>query len=346
MVQGKLPGFRPLGVVDVGANAGSWTRQMANLYPQASFYLLDADQQHDEKLSLLQKQRQSKQRIEYEYAVLTDQDGDTVRFFAGGDTGNSMYKERSDTYRGDEPVSMQTRTLDSMVQQSFLGKEHIPIDILKVDVQGAELEVLRGGLQTLVQATFVQVEASFVQLNEGGACYWQVEELLRQHGFALYDVGEKLDYYPLFRTTGTGQMDQLFINTHKLATLPKLQNTTFCTTRFKEKKKKNRQQQDTTNDNQAATTPAAAETTTTKTALPNLRLTNSKQESVDPVKVFSMMEELLPKSQANTEAADCPDATTRQHYYYGVMAGTVLGYLLAMFQSRVCNSGKRSHYQR
>lgn len=54
---------------------------------------------------------------------------------------------------------------------------------LKIDVQGYELEVLRGAVQALKHCAYVYVECSEVPLYDGQALRPAVQEFLEQHGF-------------------------------------------------------------------------------------------------------------------------------------------------------------------
>ena len=56
--------------------------------------------------------------------------------------------------------------------------------MLKIDVQGAELAVLRG-IANLDRIDFVYVELSFVELYEGQPLYADVQRELTARGFAL-----------------------------------------------------------------------------------------------------------------------------------------------------------------
>ena len=85
-------------------------------------------------------------------------------------------------------------------------------DFIKVDVQGAELLVLRGGLETLKKATFIQFEGSTVQYNAGGSCFYEVDEFLRSNGFYYYDHSSDLRHPVAFKTHGLGQWDILYVN--------------------------------------------------------------------------------------------------------------------------------------
>lgn len=62
------------------------------------------------------------------------------------------------------------------------------IDYLKLDVQGAELDVLRGGERHLKNALFVQAELEFVPLYKGQALFSDVEPFLRERGFLLHTI--------------------------------------------------------------------------------------------------------------------------------------------------------------
>ncbi len=55
--------------------------------------------------------------------------------------------------------------------------------LLKLDVQGYELNVLRGATQALKHCAYVYAECSHVPLYDGQALYPEVEAFLRQQGF-------------------------------------------------------------------------------------------------------------------------------------------------------------------
>lgn len=63
-----------------------------------------------------------------------------------------------------------------------------PGTYLKIDVQGTELDVLRGGIDHLEAVSAVEVETSIEPLYEGGAAHDSVSELLRGLGFSLVGI--------------------------------------------------------------------------------------------------------------------------------------------------------------
>jgi hypothetical protein len=70
--------------------------------------------------------------------------------------------------------------------------------------------VLLGATETLKKATFVQFEVSVIEYNKGGACWHEVDELLRKKGFFFYDSGDH-NRMEAFHTKAIGQFDALYI---------------------------------------------------------------------------------------------------------------------------------------
>jgi len=78
-------------------------------------------------------------------------------------------------------VRLPTTTLDAVRSELALGE----IDLLVVDVQGAELRVLRGGEETLAAAAPCYLEVNEAPVYEGCALLPEVEGFMDDHGFVL-----------------------------------------------------------------------------------------------------------------------------------------------------------------
>jgi len=223
----NYPEWSPNAIVAIGANAGKWSKLARKSYPTTKLLMLEATPKHD---STLQNVSQSLGNAEHQIAVLSGRSGDTVEFFQGGNTGNSIFREDSRHYANQQPVQRTTVTLDDAIQQSHLLRNESFIDYVKADVQGAELLVLEGAKRTLAGASFVQLESGTTKYNTGGAaCFWQVDAFLRENGFYWYDIDD-LTRNPAFKTLGLGQFDILFVK----PTSPRLPakfrelNGTYC----------------------------------------------------------------------------------------------------------------------
>jgi FkbM family methyltransferase len=73
-------------------------------------------------------------------------------------------------------ASLQTKQLDDIPGVP-------PIDFLKMDIQGAELTVLKHGLSTLKDCMAIQLEVSFIALYEGQPTFGEVDTWMRTQGF-------------------------------------------------------------------------------------------------------------------------------------------------------------------
>ena len=62
------------------------------------------------------------------------------------------------------------------------------VGILKLDVQGFELEVLIGGSNTLKNTSIIVLEMNNHDGYLGSPKYYEIDEYLRNNGFVLYDI--------------------------------------------------------------------------------------------------------------------------------------------------------------
>ncbi len=75
--------------------------------------------------------------------------------------------------------AIQTVRLDDVVEIDNL-------DFLKIDIQGAELEVFRNGTDKLANCLVIQTEVEFMPMYEGQPLYADVDLFLREKGFMLH----------------------------------------------------------------------------------------------------------------------------------------------------------------
>jgi FkbM family methyltransferase len=212
LLRDAYPDWEARGIIDVGANRGMWSRQAVKVYPNAKVFMVEAFPQHEEELKKAVNEIGSSQ-AEYRIGVMSKQDGEIVKFYTSNNdlhftTGNSMFVENSQHYSNSDFTERSTLTLDTLVSQTDIGTV---ADYLKLDVQGAEMVVLQGAHNILQQVTFVQLEVSLVQYNQGGACWWEIDALLRSYGFYAYDVQDLIRNPGAFHTKGVGQMEVLYV---------------------------------------------------------------------------------------------------------------------------------------
>lgn len=76
-------------------------------------------------------------------------------------------------------TALQTTRLDDVAEAA-------EADFLKMDVQGAELDVLRGGARLLASLLVVQTEVAFVPIYRDQPLFADIDAELRRHGFMFH----------------------------------------------------------------------------------------------------------------------------------------------------------------
>ncbi len=66
-------------------------------------------------------------------------------------------------------------------------KSYSKVGIIKIDVQGYEVEVLKGAKETLAKTSLVVVEVSNHHVYKNAPMYYDVDIILRENGFVLFD---------------------------------------------------------------------------------------------------------------------------------------------------------------
>jgi hypothetical protein len=105
---------------------------------------------------------------------------------AGIATGASLYIEDTEHYRAPDTVTVQTRQLDQVVREHGWPRP----DLMKLDVQGAELDVLAGGTECLNHCRLVIIETSIRRYNLGGPLIDDSVEKMKGYGVRVFDVME------------------------------------------------------------------------------------------------------------------------------------------------------------
>jgi FkbM family methyltransferase len=67
-------------------------------------------------------------------------------------------------------------------------KDQRSVLLIKLDTQGTELDVLKGGVETLKKTGFVLTEMNNHGMYKNACQYYEVDEFLRAHAFRLVDI--------------------------------------------------------------------------------------------------------------------------------------------------------------
>ncbi len=212
----KQKGFNPSVTLDVGAYHGEWTKMFKKIFPTTKVLMVEAQEEKSHALREICENFSGE--VFCEIALLGAKAGQEVEFIQM-ETGSSVFEESSPYTRN--RLTKKLATLDNILKAY---SDFQNIDFLKLDVQGYELEVLKGAFHTLQHTEFVLMETSFIPINKGCPLIFEVITFMNEMGFRTFDFCSQIR-----RKDGTlWATDLLFIsNRSKLLPNPQLDESNW-----------------------------------------------------------------------------------------------------------------------
>ena len=166
-------------VYDIGAYKGGWSKFLNNTSLKGrEFYLFEANPQNKKYLKKL--------NFKYFIKVLSDKVKE-IKFYSNSGTGDSYYLEQTSFYRKKlKPKKKITDTLDNIVKKEKLPKPNF----VKIDTQGSEIDILKGGKKTISNCSLVHLECPVINYNLGAPNLDEYIKYLNSIDFVPYDICE------------------------------------------------------------------------------------------------------------------------------------------------------------
>src|SRR5689334_4747389 len=175
-------GFEPRTVFDGGAFVGNWTLTVSELFPRAQFVVVEPNPFLQDALhAKLNAIQPSPVIVE---AALGFESG-TASLNIWGNPSTDMSASLLSNVQGpaDTVVTVNVETLDRLAERH--GR--MP-DLLKLDLQGAEVPALNGAPRCLEHAEMVIAEFGCLAAYKGRTTPRELLDLLYDAGFVLYDI--------------------------------------------------------------------------------------------------------------------------------------------------------------
>jgi FkbM family methyltransferase len=190
---------QPRIIYDIGACVLHWTNRARMVWPNADYTVFEAMEASE---FLFQEAG-----LKYNIGLLSKDDGTEVGFYENTEHpgGNSYYRENEEFSpaaavlfdEAHRKVKL-TNSLDAIVARKGFPAP----DFIKMDVQGAEMDVLLGAQNTLKTVQTLVLELQHVRYNTGAPLRDEVIAYLDTIGFRLIT--------PLFCNNGGGDGDYHF----------------------------------------------------------------------------------------------------------------------------------------
>ena len=175
--------FNPVKILDIGAWNGFWTKNVKEIWPNAHYTCIEAGPKHEKKLKDIADL--------YHIEVLGDSNREVKMYLREIDKGSRKkvtYTKGSTLFGIFKDFEIrQMKTLDRLV-----GKD-AEFDLIKQDVQGAEIMVMQGAPDIFTRAKYVIQEVNLFKEEKfpNMPSESEMDEYMFQLGFNNSEVIEK-----------------------------------------------------------------------------------------------------------------------------------------------------------
>lgn len=181
-------------ILDIGANVGAFSTFCRRLWPMADIAMIEGNarcEPHLLETGLLY------------YITLLSDIHKTVNFYIQRDnpvgTGASYYKEVTPFY--ENPI---TEVRHAVPLDSFLNRH---FELVKIDTQGSELDIIKGGSKLISNARYVILELPIKEYNEGAPVLGDIVAYMTELGF---DTMQVIDLHKWKNLDGLYKYNQVF----------------------------------------------------------------------------------------------------------------------------------------
>jgi FkbM family methyltransferase len=189
-------GFHPDVILDVGAATGQWTRSALKYWPRAQYFLIEPLEERNKELTKLHNEHEN-------VSFILSAAGSRSCLLPIGILPNQL--DGSSFLYGEVLRTVPVTTIDELLQSRQIKQPQF----MKLDVQGYELEVLRGGQITMPYCPLILLELQFFRFAPGMQLIHESMAWMAEKGFYPYEI---VDVLRRPHDGAMGQCDILFVN--------------------------------------------------------------------------------------------------------------------------------------
>ncbi len=172
----RVNGFSPTNILDIGAFEGEWTRMCQAIFPESNFLMFEAQ---ESKTNILAQQKSSK--VDFHIGLLGPEMNLKSKFYINETVSSALPETEKNNQ---DYVEIPMFTVDEVIRAKGISS----VDFIKLDVQGFELEVLKGATKALENAEVVLMEVSLIEINKGAPLINEVMNFMSNKDFVCYDI--------------------------------------------------------------------------------------------------------------------------------------------------------------
>lgn len=178
----------PKVIFDIGARECNESICFAEAFPEAKIFSFEPNPNQKDACEINSSRYP---QITFSPIALSDKNGEMDFYIANGNVGaSSLLKPHFIPWASDQSVSVKKVKVETL--DSFCNKNNVYPDVIWMDVQGNELNTLKGGANALSSVKAIYTEAGVKPYYDGHTLKPDIVKFLSELGFRLID--EKLDW--------------------------------------------------------------------------------------------------------------------------------------------------------
>ncbi len=193
----KKLGFNPQSIFDVGANRGEWSKNLIEIFKDSNFFLFEPQVEME---PFLKRFTDNNKGSKYFITALGESEKTEEIGIWPGYYGTTFLHDN---------LNLEKRKINIQSINFLLENNLVPIpDILKMDVQGFEMDILRGSTSCFNKTEIIILETYLYSFLSNQPIFSEIVSYMYDNGYVIFD------FEPFNRNKGTKMLryfDTIFI---------------------------------------------------------------------------------------------------------------------------------------
>ena len=181
----RKAGFQPRLLLDVGASYGLFADEAWDYWPELSVHGFEPDPEY---VKILEARATGDPRLHVSRALVGPKADPAMRYYHVLGASTICQENRTHGARTIQEGPGPERTCPMLTLDAYSQDRGLKPDFLKIDVQGYELEVLRGAEKVLPGIEVILTEVNHIDVYAGAPLAAELIGWLALRGYALHDV--------------------------------------------------------------------------------------------------------------------------------------------------------------
>jgi FkbM family methyltransferase len=176
-------------ILDIGGGIGASVKLFTDNFPDKKIIVFEPV---EESFKAIKNRFPNHSNIEFVKAAAGNENTEKEINIAARITSSSLLPleadPKSDVFNEEYLGQKRVEKIRIIRLDDFLAKNRDEYGIMKIDVQGFEMEVLKGAEKTLKRTDIIVLEVNNHNGYKGSARYYEIDKYLREHNFSLYNI--------------------------------------------------------------------------------------------------------------------------------------------------------------